>query len=439
MKLAIVGAGKMGGAVLSGAVRAGVFSAAEVGVYHPDADRRAVLAARFGVAELDDDDVHQAERVLVAVKPQSFEAVAPLIAQRHGSFVSLMAGVTTGTLAKRLGSRKVVRAMPNLGAAVGASATALAWHPETPEADRDFARQLFRAVGTVHEVAESLFDAYTGLAGSGPAFAAVVAEALADGDRSPARDPRARRPEGRGGLAGRYRHRRRARPGAPPRPLRRHGRDRRGRRPRAGVGLRPGGRMTPRPVPPRSRRPAGLALALAFLTVVQFAWANEYFPAAEGLSWTYSSGETQIMTGPRDLSGTPVMVLTHYLGGVPVSEDYLVYAPDGVWSVGTASGGAIVRYDPPLLVYGPAPLEPGASWTSTTDVGGVSITITSEVVGLRGVQTPAGRFNAMQIRQRTVTSTGAQTRLDLYVVPSVGVVRFVTSDGTTIDLIERVF
>jgi hypothetical protein len=197
--------------------------------------------------------------------------------------------------------------------------------------------------------------------------------------------------------------------------------------------------MTPRPVPPRSRRPAGLALALAFLTVVQFAWANEYFPAAEGLSWTYSSGETQIMTGPRDLSGTPVMVLTHYLGGVPVSEDYLVYAPDGVWSVGTASGGAIVRYDPPLLVYGPAPLEPGASWTSTTDVGGVSITITSEVVGLRGVQTPAGRFNAMQIRQRTVTSTGAQTRLDLYVVPSVGVVRFVTSDGTTIDLIERVF
>ncbi len=181
MKLAIVGAGKMGGAVLSGAVRASVIAADEVGVYHPDAGRRAELAARFGVAELDDDGVHQAERVLVAVKPQSFEAVAPLIAQRHGSFVSLMAGVTTGTLAKRLGSRKVVRAMPNLGAAVGASATALAWHPETPEADRDFARRLFQAVGTVHEVAESLFDAYTGLAGSGPAFAAVVAEGLADG------------------------------------------------------------------------------------------------------------------------------------------------------------------------------------------------------------------------------------------------------------------
>jgi len=181
MKLALVGAGKMGGAVLAGAVRAGLLEAADVGVYHPDPGRRAALAARFGATPLDDDGVHRAERVLVAVKPQSFESVAPLIAQRHASYVSLMAGVTTSTLSKRLGSRKVVRAMPNLGAAVGASATALAWHPETPEDDREFARRLFQAVGSVHEVPESLFDAYTGLAGSGPAFAAVVAEGLADG------------------------------------------------------------------------------------------------------------------------------------------------------------------------------------------------------------------------------------------------------------------
>ena len=181
MKLALVGAGKMGGAVLAGAVRAGLLDAADVGIYHPDAGRRAALAARFGALPLDDDGVHHAERVLIAVKPQSFESVAPLIAQRHASYVSLMAGVTTATLSKRLGSRKVVRAMPNLGAAVGASATALAWHAETPDEDREFARRLFRAVGTVHEVPESLFDAYTGLAGSGPAFAAVVAEALGDG------------------------------------------------------------------------------------------------------------------------------------------------------------------------------------------------------------------------------------------------------------------
>lgn len=181
VQLAIVGAGRMGGAVLEGALRAGVLAPGEVGIYHPDAVRRSVLADRYGVAPLDDHDVHRAERVLVAVKPQSFGAVAPLVAQRHGSFVSLMAGVTVATVAARVGSSRVVRAMPNLGARVGASATALAWGPETPQEDRDFARALFASVGRTFEVPEALFDAFTGLTASGPAFAAVVAEALADG------------------------------------------------------------------------------------------------------------------------------------------------------------------------------------------------------------------------------------------------------------------
>jgi len=91
VKLAIVGAGKMGGAVLTGALRAGVLDAADVGVYHPDDARRAVLAQRYGVAELDDDGVHRAERILIGVKPQAFERVAPLIARRSGCYLSIMA------------------------------------------------------------------------------------------------------------------------------------------------------------------------------------------------------------------------------------------------------------------------------------------------------------------------------------------------------------
>jgi pyrroline-5-carboxylate reductase len=181
VRLAIVGAGRMGGAVLEGAIRAGVMRVDDIGIYHPDAARRSDLAARYAVAELDDEAVHQAERVLLAVKPQSFEAVAPLVAQRRGSYVSLMAGVTVATIAARVGSGRVVRAMPNLGARVGASATAITWGPESLAEDHAFARSLFGAVGTVHELPEGLFDAFTGLAGSGPAFAAVVAESLADG------------------------------------------------------------------------------------------------------------------------------------------------------------------------------------------------------------------------------------------------------------------
>ncbi|CAN5829703.1 pyrroline-5-carboxylate reductase [soil metagenome] len=181
MKLAVVGAGRMGGAVLAGALRAGVLESGDLGVYHPEAERRESSARRFGVAALDDAGVHAAERVLIAVKPQSFERVAPLIAQRDGSYISLMAGVTVETMSARLGSGRVVRAMPNLGARVGASATALTWNPEATDDDRAFARSLFAAVGTVYDLPERLFDAFTGLSGSGPAFAAVVAESLADG------------------------------------------------------------------------------------------------------------------------------------------------------------------------------------------------------------------------------------------------------------------
>jgi hypothetical protein len=188
----------------------------------------------------------------------------------------------------------------------------------------------------------------------------------------------------------------------------------------------------------RHRRPAPLVIALV-LALVATAAANEYFPAAAGMSWTYDSGTTQVMSGPRQLDGREVMVLTHYLDGVPVSEDYLAFADDGVYTVATAAGGQLVRYQPPLLVYAPAPLQPGTTWSSTTRIGGIEVTLAAEVVGLRGVQTPAGRFNALQIRQRTITSTGGQTLIDLYLVPGVGVVRFVTQDGTVIDLIDRTF
>lgn len=188
-----------------------------------------------------------------------------------------------------------------------------------------------------------------------------------------------------------------------------------------------------------ARRTAVRVLVAALAVVLSAAaLANDYYPRGEGLSWTYSSGETQTMSGPRTWNGFEVLVLTHYLDGLPVSESYLTFEADGVWTHGTAAGGAVVRYDPPLLVYAAPPLQPGATWSTTTELTGLAITLSSEVVGLRGVQTPAGRFNALQIRQRTLTSTGGRTLLDLFLVPGVGVVRFVTEDGTSIDLIELV-
>ena len=181
MKLAIVGAGKMGGAVLTGALEAGVYGADEIGIYHPSATRLEELSAHYGVRGLDDEAVHRAERILIAVKPQSFDDVAPLIAQRNACYISIMAGVPARVIARRVGSQRIIRAMPNLGARIGRSATAIAHLPEALDDDVETAQRLFEAVGTVFPIPERLFDAFTGLAGSGPAFMAVVAEALADG------------------------------------------------------------------------------------------------------------------------------------------------------------------------------------------------------------------------------------------------------------------
>lgn len=187
----------------------------------------------------------------------------------------------------------------------------------------------------------------------------------------------------------------------------------------------------------RQRLPAVLASLLLALALA--ATPPGYYPAEAGLSWTYSSGETQQLSGPRTVDGHTVMVLTHYFNGVPVSEDYLQFGADGVLTLGTAAGGKTTLYPTALTVYPAPPLQPGMQWQSTTKLPGFDITLSSQVVGVRGVRTQAGRFNALQIRQRTLTSNGGKTVMDLFYVPGVGIVRFVTQDGTTIDLIDKNF
>lgn len=182
-----------------------------------------------------------------------------------------------------------------------------------------------------------------------------------------------------------------------------------------------------------------LVAVIALFWSVQ-ANAQAYYPFGDGLTWTYGSGETQILQGPRLLDGQEVLVLTHYFEGAPVSEDYLIFHEDGsVVSVGTASGGQRFTYDPPLTIWPAPPLQPNQTWQTTTEVAGISLTLSSEVLGLQGVRTSAGRFNAFQVRQVTLTSSGARTVLDLFFVPTVGIVRFVSQDGTTVDLIDRNF
>lgn len=181
MRLAFVGLGKMGRSILKGALERGFLRPEEVGVLGRTPERSRELAEPFGVRPLTRADLGMAERVLIAVQPRDFPALAPEIAHHRLGYISIMAGISTSVLARRLDNRRVVRAMPNLAVAIGESSTALTALKEAREAeDLAFARALFATVGDVYEIPEHLFDAFTGMSASAPAYLAVVAEALAD-------------------------------------------------------------------------------------------------------------------------------------------------------------------------------------------------------------------------------------------------------------------
>lgn len=182
MKLAIVGVGKLGLALLEGVTTRGVIPAAEIGLLDTNAVRVEDIATRTGARPIAREELFHAERILVSLPPQVFPEVSEWLAQENVGYISTMAGVSVGTLGRRLGTQRVVRVMPNLGATIGRSQTALTGPHEARDAgDLAFAHSLFGAVGDAYELPEHLFNAFTGMSASGPAYAAVVAEALADG------------------------------------------------------------------------------------------------------------------------------------------------------------------------------------------------------------------------------------------------------------------
>jgi pyrroline-5-carboxylate reductase len=183
----VIGTGVMGGALLKGMVQAGVVAGHEVLAYDPQAERLGEVCAATGAAPAPDNGqvVEQCDFVLLAVKPQVLgEVLAPLRERwRAGQLlISIVAGVSIARLKELTRSDlAVARVMPNVLCVVRAGAAGMAFSPEVSEVQRAFVRRMLEAVGLAVEVEERLLDALTGLAGSGPAFVAVVVEALADG------------------------------------------------------------------------------------------------------------------------------------------------------------------------------------------------------------------------------------------------------------------
>lgn len=171
---------------LIGGLTARGLDPAAIRVGEPNAGLRQGLAADFGVSTHADnaEAVGGAGVWLLAVKPQVLAAVCRGLAeaaQAHDPLViSIAAGVTSGQIAGWLGGgRRVVRAMPNTPALIGAGMTGLFANPRVDAGQRALAERLLGAVGATAWIpAECLMDAVTAVSGSGPAYFFLLAEAL---------------------------------------------------------------------------------------------------------------------------------------------------------------------------------------------------------------------------------------------------------------------
>ncbi|MFN0012462.1 MAG: pyrroline-5-carboxylate reductase [Phycisphaerales bacterium] len=190
-KWLVIGGGNMGAAVVRGAIAAGTWSAGAVVVVEPDAAKRSEFAGlgvrAAGSAAEAAAQVGAFHAVLLAVKPQMFAPVAADLraawhaAPAHPPLVaSIMAGITTALISRATGMPRVVRAMPNLPATVGAGMAALAPGAGATEADVAVVERVFASVGRTIRVDESLIDAFTAVAGSGPAYVLSLCEAMAE-------------------------------------------------------------------------------------------------------------------------------------------------------------------------------------------------------------------------------------------------------------------
>lgn len=183
-RLVLVGAGKMGGAMAQGWLAAGL-SASSLTILEPNPSHEiALLAADRGVALNPRVAAPPPEMLVLAVKPQSLDEVAPEIAAlatEHTLVLSIIAGKTIANLLARLPQAlAVVRAMPNTPASIGRGVTAAFANAEVDANQRGWCERLLSAVGAFFWLEdEDAIDAVTAISGSGPAYLFALTEALA--------------------------------------------------------------------------------------------------------------------------------------------------------------------------------------------------------------------------------------------------------------------
>ena len=178
----LAGAGKMGGAMLSGWLAQGLDARRVVVIEPTPSDDIRSLAARSVRLNPSPKDVSDIAALVVALKPQAFREAGPglrAFVEPATLVVSIMAGMTIASISQACGG-SVVRAMPNTPAAVGRGITVAVATKNVGDVQRATADALLHAIGSVEWVQdEALMDAVTAVSGSGPAYVFLLAEELA--------------------------------------------------------------------------------------------------------------------------------------------------------------------------------------------------------------------------------------------------------------------
>ncbi|HEU4676411.1 MAG TPA: pyrroline-5-carboxylate reductase [Motilibacteraceae bacterium] len=183
-RVAVLGGGKLGEALLSGLLRAGR-TTSDVVVSERSSEQGAKLREKYGVEVLDvAAAASRADVVVLAVKPQDMAALLDQLAPALPAgalVVSVAAGITTSFLEERLpAGTAVVRVMPNTPVLVDQAMTAISGGSHADAAHLDAVEEMFRSVGRTLRVPESQLDAVTALSGSGPAYFFYLVEAMTD-------------------------------------------------------------------------------------------------------------------------------------------------------------------------------------------------------------------------------------------------------------------
>lgn len=181
-KILLIGAGKMGVALLAAWLHKGARQITVIEENTSNAEQAKKLDASVNVVNFIDQTTSSFDVVVLAVKPQSMDALLPQLAVKYGNaslYLSIAAGKTLSYFEKQLGDAPVVRAMPNTPALIGKGISALIANKKVSDTHKKLAEQLLRAAGEIVWLEnESQMDAVTAISGSGPAYVFLFLEAL---------------------------------------------------------------------------------------------------------------------------------------------------------------------------------------------------------------------------------------------------------------------